>query len=324
MRARILLPLCGIALLSLLVRSTPGRADDATGTGFCPPCPNGTTDIGLSVVTSQIDDDWRFRWAVGRWYDAPAGLPMTGPLIADSPEKLQSLVRETAAQCKRIKFLAIDSHGDLGYLSFGDSGLSVLNIDTALWGMDCAMAPDARIALSGCNVGRGCRGEDFLEAMASHLLTKGGSVHAATDYDISIPLVAPGFSMNFRYQTLTVTPGLASHSWERDPQTVQQCRQRVSDALADVAAIRERTAGCRQVDQGNGSFLDRVEQKLRAADGAQAVIDGARDGFDGTRAEAAKVFFSAFVDYYQLKRMLDSIGPCDENGDQILPPVPAL
>jgi hypothetical protein len=100
-----------------------------------------------------------------------------------SVAELRQELQELADTCFRVEYLGIVSHGNEGYLQIGGEGVSARNVEVAFGGgLACVMAEGATVELEGCNVGRGCRGADFMLAVAERLLPRGGKVVAPEHY----------------------------------------------------------------------------------------------------------------------------------------------
>jgi Domain of unknown function (DUF4347) len=158
----------------------------------CRPCP-GTTDVVLMIGlptgnnrAQTMTQLWiqKHSLAAQQRYKGRTG--QTVSVITQYPANISEFRRgmqHIADQCQRIVSLGIMSHGNLGYLLIGSDGVGVHNIDDAFGhGLSCAMAPGASVEVAGCNVGRSCRGADFMLAAASRLLPAGGSIIAPEYY----------------------------------------------------------------------------------------------------------------------------------------------
>ena len=158
----------------------------------CRPCPlaaNVILMIGLPSSdhrASKMTQLWMERHSLMAQQRQREGTGETIPVITSYPADIDDFrqqVQRIADQCMRVASLGIMSHGNLGYLQIGSDGVSVRNIDDAFGhGLGCVMSPRAFVEIGGCNVGRGCRGSNFMLAAASRLLQGGGRIVAPESY----------------------------------------------------------------------------------------------------------------------------------------------
>jgi hypothetical protein len=207
------------------------------------------------------------------WSRPPAGVepvsrdPNGDPMVdvIHSAQDIEVMLRFAAARCFRIKFLSIFSHGSPGAIYLGNN-LTQFHVGSLdfLKQYGCLMADDARIELGGCNVADGCRGQNFMAGLATHLLPRGGSVMAYTFYSSTpVPGVIPHFSLNGDNQTLTVSR-TGSMSWDNTPRTGAQCRDELSACLTTLDAQIRRLGGCR-LDEAQAAILEAARRTRNSA-----------------------------------------------------------
>ena len=131
--------------------------------------------------------------------------PYATAVIVNSPEQIREILSQFANNCFRLKYLDFAGHGASGLMAYKNGNLSSENTSEILEGLECVMAEDAKIKFYGCNVGRGCVGEQFLLDSAKMLLPKGGSVEAFTWYaSTPLPGVLAHHSIDLNSQILHV------------------------------------------------------------------------------------------------------------------------
>ena len=92
-------------------------------------------------------------------------------------------------QCLRVQLLTTFGHGAPGILGFGNDPHTLSTIDgyyldrmilrtTVPHSLQSVMAPNARVALFGCQIARGCEGEGLMRELAERLLVNGGLIEA--------------------------------------------------------------------------------------------------------------------------------------------------
>jgi hypothetical protein len=154
-----------------------------------------------------------------------------------SVNKTSDLIKtlaQLARQCKTVKNATFIGHGDPGFHNAGNLDYKKTQFDS-LKPYSCLFAPNAAIALYGCNVGEGCSGDILLFKVASTLLPKGGKVTAPTD----VALMAGFGSANGQERELVYTPNesTAQH-WSMNGNLSNksgpdQCSEKLSEAFSD-------------------------------------------------------------------------------------------
>ena len=114
--------------------------------------------------------------------------------------EIESVLGELQEDCQTIGQITFFGHGRPGFMTLGLDRRSV-----ASWSdYSCLLAPDAAVYLSGCNVGRGCLGNNLLHLLVTKLLSSPhsvGFVQAPEFYATSFfPGVIPHHSVNFTYR----------------------------------------------------------------------------------------------------------------------------
>jgi hypothetical protein len=189
----------------------------------------------------------------------------------------------------KIKYLTIRTEfPDIGKLAYGDkqSSLSVVTEPMLLGAYADVIASDARIVFSGEKIGRGCRGEDFIAAVALNLLYKGGTVTANAHY-LGID------------QVLTVSPTKANpFSWKRKPVSSEECVGNIQKELTKLDRIRSVVSNCNRYTKTDKEALDQLISDLLRTKGEYAarVVDdelGRRLTSNKFR-DAARDLFTAF------------------------------
>src|SRR5665647_2448310 len=135
----------------------------------------------ICLVDAEAYTDFRFKAAAR----TVCGRNTPMHLVHDDKE-LQSILTKYATSCKRISELVIHGHSSPGFLNL--AGILPNSVRPLLGGYDCLMEPNAEVKVTGCNSGKGCAGGLLMYRLAETLLTKGGTLTAATSYTI------PGFS----------------------------------------------------------------------------------------------------------------------------------
>lgn len=177
---------------------------------FVGPVPNEARDrIATNLWMREMTTYVRRKYGNGE----SSAMPVIEQSVADT-EDFRNMIQSLVDSCRRIKFLALLGHGSTGYLQLGHEGVSVENIASVFGnGMQCAMAQDAFVSIWACNVGRGCRGAQFMRRLAAELLPKGGALSAPEDYVVENALFGVAArSVYGRYRELYIDrTGL--HSW---------------------------------------------------------------------------------------------------------------
>jgi hypothetical protein len=133
-------------------------------------------------------------------------------------------VQQLADDCMRIESLGIMSHGNVGYLLIGSDGVSVRNLEEAFGhGLHCIMSPNASIEIGGCNVGRGCRGGEFMLAAADLLLPGGGKIVAPEHYVYGNAFLGIAPRSISGERELQVSAGAAPPRWTRGSEPSSEC-----------------------------------------------------------------------------------------------------
>src|SRR4051812_48244209 len=95
-----------------------GAHADGGPTDVCTtPCPK-TTEVSVLVTTEEFQNKFSWNMATGKWYSPPSGVATGDKLVVRNASELRAGLIALAAQCKRIKHLAVFSHGDNGYVAF--------------------------------------------------------------------------------------------------------------------------------------------------------------------------------------------------------------
>lgn len=158
----------------------------------CRPC---QTSSEVMLMIGPPSEDYQVRTLTRLWVEKHSQLSqryqrerigeIIGVVIRHPANiaEFRKQVQEIADDCKRIRSLGIVSHGNVGYLQIGSDGIIAHNIDKAFGhGFNCVMSQNATVEFSGCNVGRGCKGADFMLQTAIRLLPQGGKVVAPEYY----------------------------------------------------------------------------------------------------------------------------------------------
>ena len=138
----------------------------------CPPCPtlnHVVLMIGLPSDDSEARNQtqlWIAKHSLAAQQLHRQRTGETIPTITKYPANVADFRRDLqqiAIACMRVEALGIMSHGNIGYLLIGTDGVNEHNLDDVFGhGLGCVMSPQASIEFAGCNVGRGCRGADFM------------------------------------------------------------------------------------------------------------------------------------------------------------------
>ena len=234
----------------------------------------------VSVLIASADmDTLSFRSSSQAFHKVAPGTKDLGmKLVSNTLFELPAYLQALANSCKRIKRLDISSHGSQGSADLDDDSvfrLDLVSLRVAYTGLDCAMAPQAEIHFDGCNVGRGCRGEDFLMGLAQILLPKGGSIEAPMNYAVAgrlVPLAPISLSGT---QALTIGAGLKNPAWSHPPLPLGQCRSRISELIDKLAIVRNQLDGCTSpnVTPSYLSLRPRAEKGQLAVDDAQSALN---------------------------------------------------
>jgi hypothetical protein len=268
----------------------------------CRPCPAGTKKIALLIYGKELN---KFP-STGRpltWFDPPSGMQREY-YEAESWDGVPAIIAEIAGGCPRIGYLAFATHGNLGVVAIGHQSLDAYGFIDRFSGLDCVMADNARIEFGGCFVGRGCRGESFLMAVAQTLLHRGGgSIKAPTSAEVGFLGVSIG-SMNGDNQFLYVKPGLKSFSWDNSPQSVKKCRDKANEVIKLLPTLQEANQLC-----GKAEYQDDINY-IRAKLNISIGLSNYEQVWaypDSTHFKMGQTFYDAFNQYEVL---LDKIGKC--------------
>jgi len=127
-----------------------------------------------------------------------------------TPEELRSAISELGRKCVKIKTFTMASHGAPGavYLMAPPARpITVANLKDTLGMIGCWTKPGAEIIASGCNVGAGCQGDNFLYQTATQLLPQGGKVRGPTNYSLTLlPGILPVMSLDGNKAQITYDP----------------------------------------------------------------------------------------------------------------------
>ena len=252
----------------------------------CPPCPGGTSLVTVLLGSREFLAPGQTMHLAAVHSEFETTAPSSGvrdDYWVSTPQELRRDLLGLAQRCKRVNFLMIATHGGPGYFSFGDGGdMTTLfqldgNLERNLSGLSCALAPNAKVKLSGCSVASGCEGENFVSVVARQLLSRGGGTLEAERSDQnSIGGLTRTFGVRGSH-SLRVAPG-GHIAWERAPIPQQQCRQKLTDA---ANALLARAPNCRGA--ANRDALDVARQLQDAGAG----LDAAPDRFAASAATLA-------------------------------------
>lgn len=261
-------------LIAILTRASFAWADlpSPRQTSYCRPCPQGTKEISILIVSDPHEEEIFERGRPLNWFNSVRAKRET-PVrkYHDNIEEttaIKTILEHAAAKCERVRSLGIDSHGSPGSLLFSNDSLTIKKLDDVFHGLDCVMAPGADIHFGGCSIARDCRGEDFLAAVATVLLRQsGGSVEGPTNS--SYPYNFEGDKPKFKdqFQALRVDTGLTHPQWRSPPRTKEYCEGLAIKEADDLLALEQRFKTCRKPFPDK-DLLDFTLQGLRvAADG---------------------------------------------------------
>lgn len=152
-------------------------------------CPNGRTAIDICFIKSDV-------YSTPRWkLNAQAACgEQSEKFIIKRPRELVEVFEKLNKDCRSIRSAVFFSHGKIGEQEVGNLRAHTLS---GIAPYACLFQQGSEIMMSGCNVGRGCRGDLLVFSMAKTLLHKGGSVTAPTFYTATMaPGIVPHFSMN--------------------------------------------------------------------------------------------------------------------------------
>ena len=127
-----------------------------------------------------------------------------------TPEELRSAIAELGRRCVKIKTFTLASHGEPGavhLMSPPAQPITVSNLKATLGMIGCWTKPGAEIITSGCNVGAGCQGDNFLYQAATQLLPQGGKVRGSSNYSATfLPGILPVMSLDGNKAQITYKP----------------------------------------------------------------------------------------------------------------------
>ena len=117
-----------------------------------------------------------------------------------SSDEIESILGELQENCQTIGKITFSGHGRPGVMKLG---LSIGSVSS--WSdYSCLLAPDAEMHLLGCNVGRGCLGNNLLGWLVRKFLSAPHSVgfvqapeFGATTF---LPGIIPHHPLNFTYR----------------------------------------------------------------------------------------------------------------------------
>ena len=261
---------------------------------LCQPCPKGTTPVSIAFWSAEVYDGKLFQssFAPDYFYSRPGGIEDLGSHRVEGFGEIRQKVIEIANRCKRIKFLFIASHGANGLVAIGDETLDSSNVSSVLGGLDCAMAKGAAVEFGGCNVGRGCRGDDFMVETARLLLPKGGSVKAPTHYATGLP-GTPRFSLNLTSQILVVGAGYTNPLFWVAPRTGEECRDYLWDEYSKIVNLKHELDFCDYSSERN-LYIDGALTHLRKSGNSEFDRGERRQNFDADHAKKAFDYAAAF------------------------------
>lgn len=239
--------------------------------------PGQLQDISVLVVPKSENTEMSKPGAEA-FHEVAPGSRDESPLVVSTIGELATEMQRLANQCKRIKRLDIYGHGSPGTMALGSddepSTFDIVSLLYELKGMDCAMAAGAEIHFAGCNTGKGCRGENFMMAVARTLLNKGGAVHAAPAIVNSLkytPVAPRAIGGN---QVLMVDAELKNPRWAKPPVTYGECLQHMYDDLASLERLRPQLAGCMRdnLDPRHAVQRSLATQGMENLDRSQALL----------------------------------------------------
>jgi hypothetical protein len=156
-------------------------------------------------------------------------------VIRDNSDYLK-IKKWSAANCTKIDRLIINGHGSEQSMAAGH--LSTTNLGD-FSDLKCTFNDDAKIELEGCNTGRGCRGQMFMQQVAKAAFVKTGSVIAPTSYATGL-LITPHYSINGKHRTLQYNAENKTEIWGfsgikfGEANAVKQCINEVEEAYSDL------------------------------------------------------------------------------------------
>lgn len=182
--------------------------------------PRATTLTRLWLEKHAREAQRRYHELTGRSVRVVTQYPAN---LAEFRTEIQRL----ADSCARIEALGIMSHGNVGYLQIGRDGVSERNIEDAFGrGLGCAISANATVEISGCNVGRGHRGADFMLAAATRLLPKGGTLFAPQYYVYGNAFLGLAPQSIFGDRELQVDAGATHPRWIKGGEPCPRCALR--------------------------------------------------------------------------------------------------
>ena len=277
----------------------------------CTECSKGIQEVSLCVISKEKNQSLTEQANWYNWCGKHSESDDYVPLVVSNPLQIRDAIEQIARKCQKLKFLGIYSDGAPGYSRIGDP-LDVNNVKQVFGGLSCAMAKDAKVDLSGSQIGRSCRGEDFLMSVGKELLAKnGGSVQAATSY-VHGPIIAP-FSINFDYQYLYLEPGLTNPRWDNTARTQSECMGELYEINTTIENHKEKTRYCNEPDtQADREKLDQISQAVSHARGLQSKLSN-RTGFDALHETTAKAYagvFDLLEKYNAVLKKIEKALPC--------------
>jgi hypothetical protein len=182
---------------------------------------------------------FRYRWAAEDWHAAenPTGLMEEPEWIVGAASVFRDRMIALSRECKVAQVISVASHGSVGRLHFGSDRLDLNGLKN--WrGLSCAVAPNARISLAGCEVGRGCRGHDFMLGLADALLRgKGGQVQAHNHLAVAGARVMRTRSIDGQVNRLTVNSSFGESRFEPPAPRAQACMENIQEVEARVTQL---------------------------------------------------------------------------------------
>lgn len=201
--------------------------------------------VNVQFYAQELTDHFDTAMTLKTSYRTHNDLPKLSFAI-HSVEEITTHLKQLARECKRVKVLRIDAHGEPGVLILDaehrDQDLNRQALLTKDIFPECSLAKDIQIDSIACNLGKGCQGQAFLTTMAEKVFSKkGGQMSANTDFGLTI-LGLPVFSMNLNRQTLSIKNG-ASRSlgasqktlqWDDQDTNMNSCRDELQGSLKTV------------------------------------------------------------------------------------------
>jgi hypothetical protein len=109
-------------------------------------------------------------------------------VVTSAPSGIRNSLTLAIQKCEIVEDMIFAGHGSVGWHEALHTNYTQIHKEYK--DLSCAMAPNARIALKGCNTGRGCQGQTLMYNMAKTFLDhNGGTIISHTNYAVAAPFI---------------------------------------------------------------------------------------------------------------------------------------